>query len=127
MSKRQLLEAAAMASGMRWSLDPEITHYGLWIVAPKMHTCWDPLTKDQDAFFLMVKLGISVTPYPVYALDKHSVVAKRYQNADVMRGRNPTEIMEVYGNDPAAATRLAIVRCAAAILEASPPLLPMAQ
>ncbi len=125
MSKRQLLEAAAMASGMRWSLDPEITHDGLWIVAPKMHTCWDPLTKDQDAFFLMVKLGISVTPYPIYAPVKHSVVAKRYQNADVMRGRNTTEIMEVYGNDPAAATRLAIVRCAAATCEASPPLLPM--
>lgn len=125
MSKRELLEAAAQASGMRWSHDPEITHDGLWIVSPTIRTCWDPLTKDQDAFFLMVKLGISVMPYPVYALDKHSVVAKRYRSMDVMRDKNPTEIVEVYGSDPAAATRRAVVRCAAAIWEAARPVLPI--
>lgn len=128
MSKRELLEAAASALGMRWSLNPEITHDGLWIVAPEMHTCWDPLTKDEDAFPLMVKLGISVTPYPVYAPVKHSVIAKQYRSGDHrMRARNPTESEELCGDDPVAATRRAIVRCAAAILEASPPLLPMAQ
>jgi hypothetical protein len=124
-SKRELLEATAQALGMRWSHDPEITHDGLWIVSPMIYTCWDPLTKDQDAFFLMVKLGISVMPYPVYAVDKHSVVAKRYRSMDVMRDKNPTEIVEVYGSDPAAATRRAIVRCAAAIWEASSPVLPI--
>ena len=54
-------------------------------------------------------------PYPVYGPSKHSVVAKRYQSGDGMRKKNATEVVEVYGDNPAAATRMAIVRCTAAI------------
>jgi hypothetical protein len=117
MINRELLEAAAKASGLQWSNDPEITHDGLWITAPadKINTYWNPLAHNGDAFLLSVTLGITVTPYPVYGHDKHSVVAKRYQSGDLTRERNPTEVVEVYGDNPAAATRRAIVRCAAAI------------
>lgn len=118
---RALLEAAAKAAGLRWSSNPEITHNGLWITAPahRINTCWSPLANDGDALLLAVDLGIAVVPYPIYVPDKHSVVAKRHRSADMMRKMNPTEVVEVYGANPAAATRRAIVRCAAAIWEAS--------
>ena len=117
MTNRGLLESAAKASGLQWSNDPEITHDGLWITAPadKINTYWNPLAHNEDAFLLAVILGIAVTLYPIYSHDKHSVVAKRYQSSDLTREINPTEVVEVYGGNPAAATRRAIVRCAATI------------
>ncbi len=117
MTDLELIKSAALAAGLQWSNNPEITHDGLWITAPaeKINTYWNPLAHDGDAFLLSVALGITVTPYPVYGHDKHSVIAKRYQRGDLMRERNPTEVVEVYGDNPAAATRRAIVRCAAAI------------
>ncbi len=113
----ELIQSAALAAGFQWSKNPEITHDGLWITAPadKINTYWNPLAHDGDAFLLAVTLGITVTPYPVYQPDKHSVIAKRYQRGDLMRENNPTEAVEIYGGNPAAATRRAIVRCAAAI------------
>ncbi len=117
MRDRKLLEAAAKAAGLRWSKDPEIAHDGLWITAPahKIKTYWNPLSDDGDALLLAVTLGIAVVPYPIYASDKHSVVAKQYRSKDILRKKNPTEVVEVYGTNPAAATRRAIVGCAAAI------------
>ena len=117
MTDRGLLEAAAKAAGLRWSRNPEITHDGLWITAPahRIKTYWNPLSDDGDALLLAVTLGIAVMPYPIYASNKHSVIAKQYRSKDIMRKRNPTEMVEVYGTNPAAATRRAIVRCAAAI------------
>ena len=117
MTDKELLKAAALASGLQWSRNPEITHDGLWITAPEhmINTYWNPLKHGEDAFLLAVTLGISITHYPVYDPDKHSVIAKRYQSGDLMRKGNPTEMVEVYGDHPAAAMRRAIVRCAAAI------------
>lgn len=66
---------------------------------------------------LGVKLGISITPYPIYQPEKHSVIAKQRRVSDTMREANPSEVLEMYGKDPYAATRRAIVRAAAAIGE----------
>ncbi len=113
------IQSAAQAVGFQWSKDPEITHDGLWITSPAEHyrTYWNPLKQDSDAFQLMVLLGISITPYPVFEPEKHSVIAKRHQSGDTdtQDYHNPTEVVEIYGDSPAVATRRAIVRCAAAI------------
>lgn len=77
---------------------------------------WNPLADDGDALRLAVKLGISITPYPIYNSEaRHSVTAKQRRLSDTVRGANPTEVLELYGDDPAAAWRRAIVRCAAEI------------
>lgn len=75
-----------------------------------------PLINNDNALQLAVMLGISITPYPIYNSDeRHAVVAKQRRRSDTYREANPTEVIELYGDDPAAAWRLAIVRCAAEI------------
>lgn len=77
---------------------------------------WNPLTDDGDALRLAVRLGISTMPYPIYnEAERHSVIAKQRRRSDMLREVNPTEAMELYGDDPCAATRRAIVRAAAEI------------
>lgn len=104
MTDKELIELAAKAAGYppddsAW--DDEI---------------WNPLEDDGDALRLAVNLGISLLPYPVYAeSDRHSVMAKQRRRTDTMRVQNPTEVIELYGDDPYAATRRAIVRAAAAM------------
>jgi hypothetical protein len=114
MTDKELLELAAKAHGYLvydagcegWFYkEPDGTR-GAW---------WNPLEDDGDAFRLAVKLGIAVTPYPVFQCSKHSVIVKQHRNTDLQREHNPTEVAELYGDDPCAATRRAIVRAAAAI------------
>ena len=109
MTDKELLELAAKAIGLKegiggafWTEDGGV---------------FDPITDDGDALRLAVKLGISITPYPIYNADHHSVICKQRRKSDTMREANPTEVIELYGNDPYAATRRAIVRAAAAIGE----------
>lgn len=117
MSDKELLELAAKAAGIDLQ----------WIGEGRMAACfdpesvsewWNPLTDDGDALRLAVKLGLAVVPYPIYAKPKHSVIAKQYSNARYFRGEGQDvliEEIEVYGDDPAAATRRCIVRAAASI------------
>lgn len=103
---RELLELAAKAAGY-WN--DEFNCY-------KGPISWDPIEKDGDALHLAVKLGISITPYPIYNSEaRHSVIAKQRRRSDTLREVNPTEVLVLYGKDPAAAWRLAIVMCAAKI------------
>lgn len=122
MTDRELLELAAKAAHMnpsqwRWNefafqrmrIDgvPECGFQG---------DIWNPLESDGDALRLAVDLGISLLPYPVYAESaRHSAIAKQRRKADLLRVQNPTEVIELYGDDPYAATRRAIVRAAAEI------------
>ena len=113
MTDRELLELAARAAG----------YSGTWVDAglnlgtDAVPIIFNPLTDDGDALRLSVKLGISITPYPIYNADRHSVICKQRRKSDTMREANPTEVIELYGNDTYAATRRAIVRAAAAIGE----------
>lgn len=121
-SDRELLEVAAKTASMH----PD---HWLWnghgmreLYVHSVPDCgfqgetWNPLTDDGDALRLAAKLGISITPYPIYnSLQRHSVIAKQRRSSDTMREANPTEVIELYGDDPAAAWRRAIVRCAAEI------------
>ena len=119
MTDRELIEAAAKAAGMP---EPDGIHptAGLvWIKAQdgvRRETRWNPLADDGDALRLAVTLGLAVIPYPIYAKPKHSVIAKQYSHASYLRGESEDvriEEIQVYGADPAAATRRAIVRAAA--------------
>lgn len=75
---------------------------------------WAPLDDDGDALRLAVKLGLAITPYPVYEQPKHSVIATR-KNLEHSR----YEVAEQHNGDPYAATRRAIVRAAAAIAQST--------
>jgi hypothetical protein len=103
MDDRTLLELAAKAAGIRVR----------WYIAGFVHVgsdgldCgwWSPLTDDGDALRLAVKLGISV--------------AQERRNGVVYCDTDERSIMAEadYNGDPCAATRRAIVRCAAALAQ----------
>ena len=116
MTDRELLELAAKAAGVEIEVDDtEGLHY-FYSDQDGDAVHWNPLDDDGDALRLAVKLGISLLPYPVYAeSERHSVIAKQRRKGDPLREANPTEAQELYGDDPYAATRRAIVRAAAEI------------
>lgn len=111
---RELLEWAAKAHG---GLE-YVAECDAWIhVEPdgQRSAWWDALHDDADALRLATACGLSIEPYPYYDMPKHSVIVKQRRRGDQMRETNPTEVVEVYGDDPYAATRRAIVRAAASI------------
>ncbi len=114
MTNKELLELSATAAGIKeltWREGSQCFYYD---DDETGRECWEPLDNDRQAFKLAVDLGIAITPYPIYAMPKHSVIAKRYKNG-IMREVNATECLEIYCDDKYAATRRAIVRSAAAI------------
>jgi len=115
---KELLELAAKAADVKW-VDECFDYYDMGRMMVDFGDGvqeWNPLKDDGDALRLAVKLGISLTPYPIYQQDdRHSVIAKQRRTTDTMRDINPTEVVEVYDDDPYAATRRAIVRAAAEI------------
>lgn len=112
--QRRLLELAAKASGVEieWNvmIDPRSP-----FLAPKTqqernwlgheHTPWNPLTDDGDALRMAVALRIKHERHPI-----HPFVA-------AWTPEIPARFEEPEGDDPYAATRLAIVRAAAALRE----------
>lgn len=114
MTDRELLEAAAKASGFGnadgkfiWT-DAEYprgskTKGALWNYSGYMYAAelWNPLTDDGDALRLAVKMGICFGPN----FDGDMAVAF---------GREGKNITVLHGEDPCAATRRAIVLAAAA-------------
>ena len=116
MSDREMLGLAAESIGL-----PECGWMGESFMYVKDNTWafWNPLEDDGDAFRLAAACGLAVIPYPIHAQPKHSVIAKRYgESLPLYRGEvKSVEVIEPYGyeGDPAAATRRAITRAAAAI------------
>jgi hypothetical protein len=98
MTDHELLEAAAKTvNGGAWH---PITH-------DTPNGAWNPLTDDGDALRLAVKLGIHISQQLSYC----ATFCPHGDNST--RGTTWTE---QYNADPAAATRRAIVRAAAAML-----------
>ena len=118
----ELVERASWACGIGKGF-PSADHSerGIWFFGDGHGLRWNPLTDDGDALRLATTLGLSVEPYPYYTTPKHSVIVKQRRRGDQMRESNPTEVVEVYGDDAAAATRRAIVRAAAAVALAGVP------
>ena len=104
MTDRELLELAAKASGIpiipctcrheRWPFKHDEARSG-----KSGH--WNPLEDDGDALRLAVKLEMGVIQWK--------------EDASATHGPTGIECMELFGSDPYAATRRAIVRAAAAI------------
>ena len=120
MGDRELLELVASLVGLElaaWDDKAECMHYQFRSPLTNGHF-WNPLADDGDALRLAVALGVAVVPYPIYAKPKHSVIAKQYNQSAYLRGEGQDvniETIQVYGDDPSAATRRAIVLAAAAI------------
>ena len=117
MENRELLEAAARAGapeaprhtqGWRYSKAGPFRE-GMYAAADRTrHWFWNPLSKDGDALRLAVKLHLGIEVYgetPNYHTGVTLVETPDYQS----------DFVEPHNGDPYAATRLAIVRAAAAI------------
>lgn len=100
---RELLEKAAQAAGIDVRTIEDADGVLHW-------DGWNPIDDDGDAFRLMVKLSLTVD----IGHDKYSDVWA-YPNKDTKR--NKVRATESFNGDPYAATRLAIVRAAAAMGE----------
>lgn len=82
---------------------------------------WNPLTNDEDALVLAVRIGLQVTAYPMYDEPKHSVIVRKpVWNHDAQEG-DGVEVVEQYGTDAMAATRRAITMCAAELARRKTP------
>ena len=103
MSDRELLEKAAKAAGLRVVDDhAHIPSGGMWLVGADEDQVWSPLINDGDALRLAVKLRMKLDcmPWRVEATAEES-----------------SDVQPVVNADPYAATRRAIVRAAAALVE----------
>lgn len=123
MQDRELLELAAKAAGIG-PLDFDYTsrekhsfYFGPrlpiqeGVLVAARHRYWHPLADDGDALRLAVSLGIRIAP----EANGGDVAA-----ASATRDFIGQVSVEVHGNDRYAATRRAIVRCAADIGKAMP-------
>ena len=110
MDDKTLLERAAKAAGYASFDWLSADHWMNVYTHEGRQSAWNPITDDGDALRLAVKLGIAITPYPVYEQPKHSVIAN-LKNLE----HSGFEVAEQHNGDPCAATRRAIVRAAAAI------------
>jgi hypothetical protein len=107
MTDRELLQDAAKAAG----IDLSAADWGgerdgfYWVIydQPGRVDYWNPLTDDGDALRLAVKADFDLVQFGDFA------------RADYMIGTGYFSVNELYGTDPLAATRRAIVRAAAEI------------
>lgn len=123
MTDKELLAAAARAAGIEYEpryVEPAgvksrglMQPSGIANIPPKW---WNPLTDDGDALRLAVKLGLQITPYPIYTEPKHSVlVRKALLPGDDDESRSVEIIAPYAAGTSESATRRAIVRTAAAM------------
>ena len=102
MTDRELLEMAAKAAG--YEIDGYSDRYGALVSeADGVSMWWGPLTNDEEALRLAVKLGIHITN----------------NQSDARATALDAIAIEPLTNDPYAATRRAIVRAAANIGKAN--------
>jgi hypothetical protein len=102
MDDKELLELAAKAAGLdvaRWDGKLIINPQSVYSVKE-----WNPLTDDGDALRLAVKLQIHPEIFNGYTIAQYPVKDPEDWNS-----------LEVWGDNPYAATRRAIVRAAAAL------------
>ena len=110
MTDAELLELAARAHG---DVKRSIACNGEWVLAGNFFRApprWNPLKYSDDAFELMVKLGIET--YTEH--DDEDGHAYQYAGHG-LPGERIKYAIEPHGGDAFAATRRAIVRCAAEV------------
>lgn len=120
MTDRELLELAAKAAGIQYSVEDEEYYknhafFGLWLVydgEPSEYAkrYWNPLTDDGDALRLLTKLPFC----ELYVSEIGATVSWRRSDGSG-HGLKCDEYADEHGGDLQAATRRAIVRAAAEI------------
>lgn len=107
MTDRELLEAAAKAAGYGVEIVSSREQHGTvgFYMKPDL-LWWDPLTDDGDALRLAVKLGLEVSHNSF-----GNVIVDHYTRPESQK------VVLAHGANPCAATRRAIVRAAAAMVE----------
>jgi len=138
-SDRELLELAAKAAGykvgkdsnkytqtdfdMCWSIANEcmVFHHGdVGSEYPVLPT-WNPLDDDGDALRLAIKLKLSIESDALIEVDYDKDFGGTYEYGCevwiVHEDASATKAQQLYNNDAAAATRRAIVSCAAQLGE----------
>lgn len=111
MTDRELLELAAKAVNFEFLYMPPTkdSSQGEFLLVRNLGKRWNPLTDDGDALRLMAKLRLDVCrPY------------RQHAEVCVWVDHLRDFFEEPEGDDPAAATRRAIVRAAAEIGKATP-------
>lgn len=112
---RELLEAAARAAGIYWQDWTETRYLGAdGQLEPGLREWpydWNPLTDDGDALRLAVRLGIDIQLFAVGGTARRPGDPFVRANVDRLGRSFAQQIVD----DPAAATRRAITRAAAAI------------
>lgn len=106
MTDKEKFELAAKAAGIEITTDNNPKFCNYWIVEDGEATCfWNPRDNDGDAFRLAVKLGLSVI------LGTYHVAAEYLPQ----EGDDTFFTRESLGDDPCAATRLAVFNAAVEI------------
>jgi hypothetical protein len=115
-ASRSLLERAAKAAGLTLEWQRDVLRAS---DDGKVWELWNPLERDGDALRLAVKLGMSLG----FVLETGGMMhwgpvtfTQARQQVDALQ-RGFSGPMEDHGQDPYAATRLAIVRAAASMVK----------
>jgi hypothetical protein len=105
MTDREMLELAAKAAGIDWFDEPAASlGKGLHL---KSGSFWNPRTDNGDALTLAIDLGLAIR-----VLQKCVYVET---DPETLLGPSQYSALEMYGDDPYAAARRAIVSVAAEI------------
>ena len=112
MTDHELLELAAKVAGITQGkvkfLKDNEREWDAWIFDDDTaSTNWNPLTDNGDALWLAVKLNFDVSNYVADEDSPACCIVAGYETNAYYK--------ELHGDDPYAATRRAIVRCAAEI------------
>lgn len=114
MTERELLELAAKAAGIRLEWDGPPDKWQPMYYKGKTYHSWDPLNDDGDALRLAVKLGIEIT---IGHWENRTIAASQntFMQQFGLEWPQTVRVHESLLETPEAATRRAIVRCAAEI------------
>lgn len=107
----ELLKLAAKAAGyVRMQYCEDVPYVSTGHQPINDWTAWNPLADDGDA----LRLAVELRRFPSTTQDNLSVFCG-YESVKAGKRSYHSPIIEPFGEDPAAATRRAIVRAAAAI------------
>ena len=122
MNDKELLELAAKAAGYIINFNDYMvssTEIEYWIEDSGRGRYWNPITDDGDALRLAVKLRLSFEADAPIQIGFYPGIGGDYKSGCeawiVDKEGNTKQAQEVYGADPDADTRRAIVRAAAEI------------
>jgi hypothetical protein len=108
MTDRELLEAAAKAAGIELGWDARGAHEIIPGISGN-EAVWSPLDDDAQAFRLAVKLHLEID------------IGVMLTGINGLLDNQKDLASEIHGDDPAAATRRAIVRAAASLSQEKQP------